>query len=138
VLVFYHYFDICLPVFLVLLVCVSVFLCHCVHRQTNSHGREMSEIVPAHTRAHTHAEITRTPLSCGGDECDADALSLRIHTLTYTDTQVCMFVSVCLSIPDSWLANSDSLSLLIQSYIPTCILVCLVYVYICSFFVCFF
>ncbi len=46
-------------------------------------------------RALAHAEIIHTPLSCGGD-----------------------------SIPDSWLPNSDSLSLLIQSHIPTCILVC--------------
>ena len=55
-----------------------------------------------HARAHTRAEVTRTPLSCGGDECDA-----------------------------------DSLSVLIQSYIPTCVLVCLCVRHICSFFVCF-
>jgi hypothetical protein len=61
--------DMYLPVFLVLLVCVCVCLCHDVHRQTNRHSREISEIVPAHARhARTpRAEITRTPLSCGGD-----------------------------------------------------------------------
>ncbi len=78
--------DMYLPVFLVLLLCVCVLLCHGVYRQTNRHSAEISEIVPAHTRAHTH--------------------------------------------------TSDSLSLLIQSYMPTCILVC-VYVHICSFFDCF-
>ena len=36
---------------------------------------------------------------------------------------VCLFAF--LSIPDSWLPTSDSVSLLIQSYITTCILVCL-------------
>ena len=88
--------DMYWPVFLV---CVRVFLCHGVHRQTNRHSREISEIVPAHTRVRAHAEITCMPLSCGGDECDA-----------------------------------DSLSLLIQSYIPTCILVCLcMYVFVIYF-----
>jgi hypothetical protein len=47
---------------------------------------------------------------------------------------VCLFAF--LSIPDSWLSNSDSLSLLIQSYIPTCILVCVcvcyIYIYLFS------
>ncbi len=46
--------DMYLHVFLVFLVCVCVFLCHGVHRQTNRHSREISETVPAHTRAHTH------------------------------------------------------------------------------------
>ncbi len=46
--------DMYLHVFLELLVCVCVFLCHGVHRQTNRHSREISETVPAHTRAHTH------------------------------------------------------------------------------------
>ena len=32
-----------------------------------------------HTRASSHAEITRTSLSCGSDECDTDSLSLLIH-----------------------------------------------------------
>ncbi len=36
----------------------------------------------AHTR--THAEITRTPLSCGGTECDADSLSLLIQAYIHT------------------------------------------------------
>jgi hypothetical protein len=51
-------FDVCLPVFFVLLVCVCVFSSHVVYRQTNRHSREISDIVPAHTRAHTHAEIS--------------------------------------------------------------------------------
>ncbi len=48
--------DMYMPVFLVLLVCVCVcvLLCHGVHRQTNRDSREISEIVPAYTRAHTH------------------------------------------------------------------------------------
>jgi hypothetical protein len=103
-----------------------------VHRQTNRHLREISEIVPAHTRA----EITRTPLRCGGDECDADLLSLLIHTYIHrhTSMDVCLFVF--LSIPDSWLPNSDSLSLLIQSYIPTCMLVCVcMYIFVPFLFV---
>ena len=85
-----------LPVFLVLLVCVCVCVCVChgVHRQTNRHSREISEMVPAQTRAHTHVEITCTPLSCGGDECDADSLSLLIHTCIHRHTvmHVCLFV----------------------------------------------
>jgi hypothetical protein len=46
--------DMYLPVFLVVLVCVCVCLCHGVHRQTNRHSREISEIGPAHARAHAH------------------------------------------------------------------------------------
>ena len=83
--------DMYLPVFLVLLVCVCVCLCHGVHRQTSRHSREISEIVPAHTRTCTHAEITRTPLSCGGDECDADSLSLLIQSYIHRHTSI-MFV----------------------------------------------
>ena len=45
-----------LPVFLVLLVCVCVCLFHGVHRQTNRHSREISEIVPAHMRACEHMQ----------------------------------------------------------------------------------
>jgi hypothetical protein len=77
-------------------VCVCVF--HGLHRQTNRHCREISEIVPAHTYKHTswYSEITRTPFSCSGDECDADSLSLFIYTHSqthaFTDTRVCMFV----------------------------------------------
>ena len=64
------------------------------------------------------------------------SLSRSSYTYTYTDTSkhVCHGLFASLSIPDSWLSNSDSLSLLIQSYIPTCILVCLcMYIYICMF-----
>jgi hypothetical protein len=104
---------------------VCFFLCHAVHRQTNRHSREISERVPAHARACTQAEITRTPLSCGGDECDIDSLSLLIHTYIHrhTSMHVCLFAFL-MSILDRWLPNSDLLSLLIQSYIPTCILAC--------------
>jgi hypothetical protein len=63
---------------------LPVFLCHGVHRQTNRHSREISEIVPAHTRTRTHAEITRTTLSSGGDDCDADSLSLLTHICTHS------------------------------------------------------
>jgi hypothetical protein len=85
--------DMYLPVFLVLLVCVCVCLCHGVHLQTNRHNRQISEIVPANTRAHAHAEITRTPLSYGGDECDTDSLSLRIHIHIHGHTVIhaCLF-----------------------------------------------
>ncbi len=45
-----------------------------------------------------------------------------------------IFVFAFLSIPDSLLPNSDSLSLLIQSYIPTCIRVCLcTYIFVLFF-----
>jgi hypothetical protein len=76
--------DMFLPVFLVLL--VFVCLCHGVHRQTNRHNREIKEIVQAHTRVRTRAEVTRTRLSCGGGECDADLLSLLIHTYIHRHT----------------------------------------------------
>jgi hypothetical protein len=49
-----------------------------------------------HTRARTHArahsEITHTPLSCGGEECDADSLSLLIQS--YKNTHMCMYIHV--------------------------------------------
>jgi hypothetical protein len=86
-----------LSVFFVVLVRVCVCLCYSVHRQTNRHSREISEIVPAHTRAHALVEITRTPLSCGGDECDADSLSLRIHTYIDRHTSMCVCLFVCFS-----------------------------------------
>jgi hypothetical protein len=77
--------------------------------------------------------ITRTPLSGGGDECDADSLSLLIHIYIHRHTSM-HFLS--LKIPDNWLPNSDSLSLLIQSYIPVCILVCLsMYIFVLFVFV---
>ncbi len=116
-----------LPVFLVWL----FFFCHGGTAE-NRHSREISERVPAHARACTHTEITRTPLSCSGDECDADSLSLLIHTYVHrhTSMHVCLFAF--LSILDSWLPNSDSLSLLIQSYMPTCILV---FVCVCIFLI---
>jgi hypothetical protein len=99
--------------------CVFVFfLCHGVHWQTYKHSGEICEIVPAHTRARAHAEITRTRLSCGGDECDADSLSILTHTYIHRHTSMHVRLFAFLSFP-------DKLSLLIQSYIPTCIPVCL-------------
>ncbi len=95
-----------LPVFLVLLVCVCVCVCVtvCTGRQTDTVKRLAKQY--QHTHAHTHAEITRTPLSCGGDECDAESLSLLIHIYihSHTSMHVCLFAF--LSIPDSWLPNS--------------------------------
>jgi len=40
-----------------------------------------------------------------------------------------------LSIPDSWLPNGDSLSLLIQAYIPACILCVFMYIFVHFLFV---
>ncbi len=124
---FLSFLDMYLPVFLVLFVCVCA--CHGVHRQTNRHSREISELVPARTRALTHADIARTPLSCGSDERHADSLSLLIHTYInrHTSMHVCLFDF--LSIPDSWLPDSDFLSLLIQSYIPICSVCSLTYLF---------
>ena len=93
------------------------FWCHGVHRQTNRHSRKISEMVPARTLVCAHAEITRTRLSCGGDECDADSLSLFIHTYI-PDTRVCMFV--CLRF---WVHLTAGCRTLIRSrslYIHTC------------------
>ena len=72
-----------------------------------------------------HSVITRTPMSCSGDECDADSLSLLMHTHIHRNTSMHVCLFAFLSIPDSWWPSSDSLSLLLHSYIPTCILVCL-------------
>jgi hypothetical protein len=117
-------------------VCVSVFVSRCTPaEQTNTHSREIGEIVPALTRA--RAQITRTLLSCGGDECDTDSIPLLRQSYIYrhTSMHVCLFDF--LSIPDSWLPDSDSLLLLVQSYIPTCVLVCLCIYISVLFFVCF-
>jgi hypothetical protein len=114
---------------------VFFFLCHGVHRQTNRQSSEISEIVPEHTHALAHVEIIHTPWRCGGDECDADSLSLLIHTCIHRHTRVYVWLFDFLSIPDSGLPNSDSPSLLIQACIPTCILVCLcTYIFVLFFF----
>ena len=52
---FLSFLDMYFPVFLAWLVCVFS-LCHGVHRQTNRHSREISEIGPAHARAHAHVQ----------------------------------------------------------------------------------
>jgi hypothetical protein len=65
------------------------------------------------THARTHAESTRTPLSCGGDECDDDSLSF----LRQWYIQTCILVYMCINLfvfcffaflkmPDSCLPNS--------------------------------
>ncbi len=117
-------------VFGVACVCVlECFLCHGVHWQTNRHSREISEIVPVHTRVCAHAEITRTRLSCGGDECDVESLSLLIHIYIHRHTSMHVCLLAFLSIPDSWLPNSDSLSFLIRSYL--CVCVCIYLFFFC-------
>ncbi len=73
--------------------CVCVFLCHGVHRQTNRHSREISDIVPANTRAHTHAEITCTRLSCG---CWTLIRSRSSYNHTYQHAYLCVCVCICL------------------------------------------
>jgi hypothetical protein len=112
---FLSFLEMYLPVFLVLLLCVCVCVCHGAHRQTNRHSREISEIVTAHMRACAHAEITRTPLSFGGDECDADSLSLLIQTYIDRHTK-----------------KRTNIYIHSLSHLCGC-----VYIYICSFFVCF-
>jgi hypothetical protein len=79
-------------------VCLG-FLCHGVHRQTNRHSREISEIVPAHTRAraHTQAQITHTPLSWH---------HTNMHTCVSEYVYICYFLILFLSIPYSCLPNS--------------------------------
>ena len=101
--------DMYLPVFLVLLVCVRVCVCVtvCTGRQTDAVERIAK--LYQHTRgACTHTETTRTPLSCGGDECDTDFLSLRMHIYIHRhrSMHVCLFAF--LSIPDSWMSLHDS------------------------------
>ena len=71
------------------------FLFHGVQRQMKRDSSEISEIVSAHTHACTHAEMTRTRLSCGGDECDADSLSLLIHTYIHRHTSMHVCLVVC-------------------------------------------
>jgi hypothetical protein len=79
-----------------------------VHRQTNRHSGGINEIVPAHMRVR------------------------EVQTFKYTSMHVGLLAF--LSIPDSWLPNSESLLLLIQSYIPTCVLVCVYNIYLIFFF----
>jgi hypothetical protein len=53
----------------------------------------LSTIISMHDRG-THAEITRTPLNCGGDECDADLLSLLIQSYI----QTCILLCGCMDV----------------------------------------
>ena len=80
--------DMYWPVFLVWLVCACVCLCHGVHRQPNRHSREISEIVPAQTRARAHIRTSLAHPSAGGDECDADSLSLLMHKYIHRHTSM--------------------------------------------------
>jgi hypothetical protein len=82
-----------------------------MHAHVHVHACVHAYLFPTHAR--TQAKITRTPLSCGGHECDAYSLSLlrQSHTNMYTCVCVCVdvflfcFVSF-LSTPDSCLPNS--------------------------------
>ncbi len=81
------------------------FLCHGGHRETNRHSREIIETVPAHMRVWAHVEITRNPLSCGGDECDDDSFSLLIHIHTNIHASVSVYAFFFFRIPYSCLPN---------------------------------
>jgi hypothetical protein len=77
-----------LSVFSVLLMCECVFLCHGVHRQSNRHSREISEIVPA--CAHMQRSLAHP---CAAMVTSVTLIRSRSsYTYTYTDTQACMFV----------------------------------------------
>jgi hypothetical protein len=90
VLIFYHFLTcICLCFQCCLCVCV---LCDGVHRQTNRHSREISEIVPAHSRARTHMPRSRAHPWAAAVTSVTLIRSRSSYTHTYTDTQVCMFV----------------------------------------------
>jgi hypothetical protein len=107
---FQSFLEMYWPVFL-----VFVFVCSCVTVYTGRQTDPAERIAKQYQHIPWHAEITRTPLSCGVDECDADSLSLRIHMYIHRHTSMhdCLFAF--LSIPDRWWPHSDSLSLLIQS-----------------------
>ncbi len=64
------------------------------------------------THSSTHAEITRTPLSCGGDECDADSLSLLNKSYIQTCILVCMCIYMFFFSYDTWQQVAYSLFLL--------------------------
>jgi hypothetical protein len=133
---FLSFLDMYLPVFLVLLVCVCVCLCHGVHRQTNRHSREISEIGPAQTRAleHMQRSLAHPWAAVVTSVTLIRSRSAYTHIHRHTSMYVCLFVLFRMS--DSWLVNSDSFSLLIKSYIPTCILLCLcMYIFVLFLFV---
>jgi hypothetical protein len=62
----------------------------------------------------THAEITHTPLSGGGDECDADSLSLLIQSYIQTCILLCGCIDIlgCLSWVNLTVSLPNSLFLL--------------------------
>jgi hypothetical protein len=124
-----------LPVFLVLIVCVCFFMCHVVHRQTNRHSREISEIVPAQTSARmrslTHpwaAVVTSVTL----------IRSRSAYPYTYTDAHVCMFVCLLfwVYLTAGWLALIRSRSSYNHTYQHAylCVCVCMYLLFFCLFF----
>ena len=93
VLISYHHLPcICLCFLCFLCVCVCVFVSRCAPADKQTQWRDLRNSTSTNVLTNTHAEITRTPLSCGGDECDADSLSLLIHTYIHRHTS--MFVCV--------------------------------------------
>jgi hypothetical protein len=76
-------------VFLVLFVCLCVcLLCLGVHRQTNRHRREISEILPTHTRACT---------TVARDHSDTLGFVLAPHTHIHARTHKYVSLFACLS-----------------------------------------
>jgi hypothetical protein len=77
---------------LVSVFCLSTFMSmHASCQHTRAHA--------CRDHSHTHAEITRTPLSCGGDECDADSLSLLRQSYIQTCVHgvcVCVYIYIYL------------------------------------------
>jgi hypothetical protein len=117
---FLPFLDMYLSVFLVWL--VSVCACSCVTvctgRQTDTVTLELRwwrvwrwfALAP-HTHIHTRTHKLACLFVCFSDYTG------------HTSVHFCLYAF--LSVPDSWLPDSDSLSLLIQSFIPTSVLVCL-------------
>jgi hypothetical protein len=99
-------------VFSVACVCERESLWHGVHRQTNRHSREISEVVPARTHARTRMQRSLAHPWAAAVTSDAESLSLLIHTSCdihrHTRMHVCLFFF--LSMPDCW--SPDSLFLL--------------------------
>ena len=113
--------DMYLPEFLVLLACVCI-LCHGVHQQTNRHSGDEKNSTTTKARTHTHvqAHMQRSLAQPSAAVVTSVMLIRSRSSHTYIHRHTSMHVCLCgfLSIP-------DTLSLRIQSYIPTCIPVCL-------------
>ncbi len=65
--------------------CVLTYLFFCLSTFTSMHD------TCQHTHTLSHAEVTRKSLSCGGDECDADSLSLLTQSYT-KKIRTCVYV----------------------------------------------